>query len=74
MSVPKKRRTKSSVKKRQSHHSLKKINLSVCPKCQEKILPHTVCPNCGTYKNRTVLSLKIKKSVSKTANQKENNK
>ncbi|NCF74993.1 MAG: 50S ribosomal protein L32 [Xanthomonadaceae bacterium] len=57
MSVPKKRRTKSSVKRRQSHDALKKINLSKCPKCKQPVLSHTVCKNCGTYKGRQVLKI-----------------
>lgn len=70
MSVPKKRRTKSSIGKRRSHDSLKKIKLSKCTKCKENILPHTVCKNCGTYKGRQVLKVKTaltdkKKTVEK---------
>ncbi len=66
MSVPKKRRTRSSVKKRQSHDSLKKIELSVCPKCKKKVLPHTVCPHCGTYKGKQVLKIKSVVTSKKT--------
>ena len=73
MSVPKKRRTRSSVKNRQSHDALKKIKLATCPKCKEKILTHTVSGNCGTYKGKQVLVQKIKKSASaKTPTDKEN--
>ena len=61
MSVPKKRRTRSSVKKRQSHDSLKKISLSKCPRCKEPILSHTVCKNCGTYKGKQVLKIAVSK-------------
>ncbi len=60
MSVPKKRRTKSSVGKRQSHDALKKLNLIQCPTCREWILPHRVCPYCGKYKGRQILQLEIK--------------
>jgi large subunit ribosomal protein L32 len=58
MSVPKKRRTKSSVGKRQSHDSLKKIKVSKCSKCGDPILSHTACKNCGTYKGKQVLKIK----------------
>ncbi|MEA2088360.1 MAG: 50S ribosomal protein L32 [Patescibacteria group bacterium] len=61
MSVPKKRRTKSSIKKRQSHNALKKISLSKCPKCKQPILSHTVCKNCGTYKGKQVLKIAVSK-------------
>jgi large subunit ribosomal protein L32 len=32
-------------------------NLSLCPKCGEKKLPHRVCPKCGFYRDRDVLNL-----------------
>ena len=33
-----------------------------CPKCHELKKPHTVCKNCGTYKGKTVVEDKTKKS------------
>ncbi len=60
MSVPKKKRTKSSVGKRRSHHALKKLNLSTCPKCGKAVRPHSVCLFCGFYKGREVLTIKEK--------------
>ncbi len=58
MSVPKKKRTRSSKGKRRSHHALKEVQLSVCSKCKKAILPHSVCENCGTYKEREVIKAK----------------
>ncbi len=60
MSVPKKKRTKSSVGKRRSHHALKKINLSTCPKCGKAVRSHSVCLFCGFYKGREILTIKEK--------------
>jgi len=60
MSVPKKRRTKSSVGKRRSHHSLKAIKLASCPKCGKAVQPHRVCGFCGYYKGREALMVKTK--------------
>ncbi len=60
MSVPKKRRTRSSVGNRRSHHALKKINLLKCSKCGKDVLPHTACNFCGTYKEKKVLEIKTK--------------
>jgi len=62
MSVPKKRRTKSSVNQRRSHFALKKKTLSVCSQCKRAILPHTACRNCGYYKGREAVKIKSKKS------------
>jgi len=65
MSVPKKRRTKSSVGKRRSHHALKKARLDKCSKCGLAVRPHCACPSCGSYKNHEVI--KIKTKTKKTA-------
>ncbi|PJC68675.1 50S ribosomal protein L32, partial [candidate division WWE3 bacterium CG_4_8_14_3_um_filter_42_11] len=35
-------------------------NLSPCPQCKKLILPHTVCPYCGSYKSHSVVDLAIK--------------
>ena len=60
MSVPKKRRTKSSVGQRRSHHALKKVTLNTCPKCGQAVKPHSACSFCGTYKKREVVKTKSK--------------
>ncbi|MFH1522223.1 MAG: 50S ribosomal protein L32 [Patescibacteria group bacterium] len=62
MSVPKKRRTKSSVGKRRSHHSLKKITLNKCSKCGKALLPHRACSFCGTYKGKQIFKIKTIKA------------
>jgi len=64
MSVPKKRRTSSSAGRRRSHHALKEVKLSVCPKCGKSVLPHTACEFCGTYRNREIIKIKTKKAKS----------
>jgi large subunit ribosomal protein L32 len=65
MSVPKKKRTKSSVGKRRSHHALKKLTLTICPQCGHKVLPHQVCSFCGTYRGKEVLAVPIKETKKK---------
>lgn len=65
MSVPKKRKTRSSVGQNRSHQALKKKNLGFCPKCGQAIAPHSACSFCGNYKGKTVLQIKTKTSKSK---------
>ena len=60
MSVPKKRRTSSSVGRRRAHHALNKLTLSKCPQCGKAIKPHTACEFCGTYKGKEVIKIKEK--------------
>ena len=65
MSVPKKRRTSSSVGRRNSHSALKKVTLNSCPKCKSAIKPHTACSVCGSYKGREAVTIKTKKVAKK---------
>jgi large subunit ribosomal protein L32 len=62
MSVPKKRKTRSSVGQNRSHLALKPKTLASCSKCGQAILPHSACGFCGNYKNKTVLKVESKKT------------
>jgi len=57
MPIPRQRHTKSRRNRRRSHLALKILNLVKCPKCDQAILPHRICPNCGTYKSREVIDV-----------------
>lgn len=54
MAVPKRKTSKSRRDKRRTHWKTAAPGLSICPQCNEPKLPHRACPNCGTYKGRTV--------------------
>lgn len=58
--VPKRKTSKSKRNMRRSHHRLAIPNLSSCPDCGEKKQPHVVCPYCGMYKGRQVITVKDK--------------
>jgi len=55
MSVPAFKNSKAKVRRRRSHHALKKVDISVCPNCKAPALPHIVCKGCGQYKGRQVI-------------------
>jgi large subunit ribosomal protein L32 len=42
-------------RRRSANFKLKGVNVTKCPKCQEPVLSHRVCPSCGTYKGAQVL-------------------
>jgi len=65
MSVPKKKRTRGSKKRRASHFAIKKIKTVVCPRCKHPKLPHQVCSFCGTYKGQDILKSKLDKKEEK---------
>ncbi|MBF0421950.1 MAG: 50S ribosomal protein L32 [Magnetococcales bacterium] len=56
MAVPKKRISSSRRGARRAHNAIKAPSLSVCANCQEPMLPHRVCPKCGWYRGREVVS------------------
>jgi large subunit ribosomal protein L32 len=55
--VPKKRHTKGSRNQRRMHIFAKAPSLVVCKKCGKPTLPHTVCQNCGYYKDNAVIDV-----------------
>ena len=57
MAVPKRRTSRSRQGHRRSHHRVKPIQVQYCTQCNEPILPHRVCPNCGTYQGREVVAV-----------------
>ncbi|MEA3398824.1 MAG: 50S ribosomal protein L32 [Patescibacteria group bacterium] len=65
MSVPKKKRTSSSVRNRRSHHGLKSITLNKCPQCGKAVEPHKACGFCGYYKGKETIKIKAKKDKKK---------
>lgn len=58
MAVPKRRTSKSKQGHRRSHHFITPKGVQYCTNCNEPILPHRVCANCGYYQNREVVVMK----------------
>ncbi|MFN0083878.1 MAG: 50S ribosomal protein L32 [Blastocatellia bacterium] len=56
MPNPKRRHSKSRGRKRRTHDSLERVNLSTCGNCGSKKLSHRVCPQCGFYDGRNVVT------------------
>ena len=55
--LPKRKISKGRRDRRRAHDALKARNVVVCSNCGGSRLPHTVCPNCGFYKGREVISM-----------------
>jgi large subunit ribosomal protein L32 len=56
MAVPKRRTSHSKQGTRRSHHRRKRIQVQYCSQCNEPVLPHRVCSNCGYYQGREVVA------------------
>lgn len=57
MAVPRKKISKSKRNSRRAHDSLTQRQLVACSSCKEMKPPHTVCPACGYYDNKKVISV-----------------
>jgi len=55
MAVPKKKKSKSKRNMRRAHDSINMPSVVTCPHCHEPVLPHHVCPECGTYRGKTIV-------------------
>ena len=42
---------------RRSHLALEPITMTLCTNCREMRLPHHVCPHCGFYRGRQVITV-----------------
>lgn len=55
--LPKRKLSRGRRDRRRAHDALTARSLVTCSNCGEMRLPHTVCPNCGFYKGREVISV-----------------
>ncbi|MBI4354442.1 MAG: 50S ribosomal protein L32 [Candidatus Omnitrophica bacterium] len=60
MALPKRHHTTSRQNKRRSHWKPAVLSLARCPQCAQAIMPHRVCPHCGYYRGRQVLTIATK--------------
>jgi len=56
MAVPKQKQSHSRTNKRRSTHKAAQPTVSECPQCHSPRLPHRVCPECGFYGGRQVVT------------------
>jgi large subunit ribosomal protein L32 len=56
MAVPKQKQSHARTSQRRSQHKLQATGYNLCPQCHSPRLPHRVCPVCGHYRGREVIS------------------
>ncbi|MGA1871032.1 MAG: 50S ribosomal protein L32 [bacterium] len=57
MALPKRKTSKARRDKRRSHTGIHAPLFNLCPNCQEPILAHHMCRNCGHYRGRQVVEI-----------------
>lgn len=60
MAVPKRKMSKSRMRSRKRSHKLLLTASQACPNCGAPRQSHRVCPSCGSYKGRQVLTIVAK--------------
>ena len=57
MALPKRRQSKARSKKRRTHYKSFATSTTTCANCTSTKMPHRVCPSCGYYKGKPVLTV-----------------
>jgi large subunit ribosomal protein L32 len=65
MAVPKRRTSRSKKGTRRSHHRVVPVQIQYCARCNEPVLPHRVCSNCGFYQGRDAIAMEDEKKPGK---------
>ncbi|MFA6118524.1 MAG: 50S ribosomal protein L32 [Parachlamydiales bacterium] len=56
MAVPRNRTSNAKKGSRSAHSALKAKCFSKCSNCGKPKMPHRVCPECGFYSNRAIIT------------------
>lgn len=57
MGVPKRKPSRSRQRMRRAYNSVLTLpKVHACPQCDSACVPHRVCPSCGYYNGRQVIS------------------
>ncbi len=63
--LPKRKFSWGRTHRRRAHDHLVPVQLVACDNCGEMKLPHAVCPSCGYYRGREVVSVASKEEKKK---------
>ena len=58
MAQPKRRSSKQRTRTKRSTWKLKEKTIATCKHCNEPVMPHRACPNCGYYDGKEVIKQK----------------
>ena len=57
MAVPKRKMSKARRDRRRANWNLPAPGSVPCPQCHEPKMPHRVCPDCGHYNGKAVVTV-----------------
>ncbi|MBM4165136.1 MAG: 50S ribosomal protein L32 [Lentisphaerae bacterium] len=59
MAVPKRKKSKMRIRQRKGHFKAEVAEVANCPNCAAPHRSHRVCPSCGFYNGRQVLTVTV---------------
>ncbi len=62
MALPKRKHSQARRDKRRAHWKPSLSGVTRCPQCAQPVVPHRVCPHCGFYRGRQVVTIAAKKT------------
>lgn len=57
MAVPKRKQSKRRIRSRKASHRRPAEAVQACPQCGSSRQPHRICPSCGYYRGRQVVTV-----------------
>ena len=59
MAVPKRKKSKMRIRQRKAHIKAAVAQVKACPNCGAPQRAHRVCPSCGHYNGRQVVTVAV---------------
>lgn len=59
MAVPKRKKSKMRIRQRKANIKAEVAQVKACPQCGAPQQSHRVCPSCGQYRGRQVLTIEV---------------
>ncbi len=57
MAVPKRKMSRMKKRQRKAANRYEGVQATYCAKCSAPALPHRVCPSCGSYDGKQVITV-----------------
>jgi large subunit ribosomal protein L32 len=64
--VPKRKRSRARRDKRFANKGMKVKAITMCHNCQDPLIPHAACKNCGFYKGVKIMATKMDRTIKRT--------
>ncbi|MFC1475708.1 50S ribosomal protein L32 [Candidatus Zixiibacteriota bacterium] len=56
MPLPKRRHSRARGRRRRTHYKIAAPNITECSNCHSLRLPHHICPECGYYNGKEIIT------------------